>query len=92
MPRRCSRAPGFWSPASRVRQQGGGGAAGLAGARARSEQVAPPGAGRGARPVQAADYLAKGAGVCVRALGHALTEVSIERACSSTHVSGKRSS
>lgn len=38
--------------------------------------------------------LPKGAGVCVCvcALGHALTEASIDRACFSTHISGKRSS
>lgn len=54
-----------------------------------SSRVAPP-EQEGDRPVSRG-LLLKGAGVCVRALGHALTEVSIERACSSTHVSGKRS-
>ena len=61
-----------------------------AGARAGIEQGGAARAGRGqaSKPRTTPER----AGVCVRALGHALTEVSIESACSSTHVSGKRSS
>ena len=56
-----------------------------------SSRVAPP-EQEGDRPVSRGLLLKGPVCVCVRALGHALTEVSIERACSSTHVSGKRSS